>query len=137
MYKRILVPLDGSEHAEAVLPFVCMLARASGAEIILLRVSEYPLEIYPTSCDYSPADPRLAEAIEFKKMPVRNEVKRYLKHIALNLEKEGYQVITEVRDEPVVESILNATEYLCADLITMATHTDSRRTHWLIVSLVL
>ncbi len=88
MYKRILVPLDGSEHAEAVLPFVCMLARVSGAEIILLRVSEYPLEIYTTSCYYSPADPRLAEAIEFKKMPVRNEVKRYLKHIALNLEKE-------------------------------------------------
>ena len=137
MYKRILVPLDGSEHAEAVLPFMCMLARVSGAEIILLRVSEYPLKFYTTNCYYSPADPRLAQAIERKKMPVRNEVKRYLKHIALNLEKEGYQVITEVRDEPVVESILNATEYLCADLITMATHTYSRYTHWLIVSLVL
>jgi len=45
--------------------------------------------------------------------------------------------MTEVCEGPVVESILSATEHQSVDLITMATHTYSRRTHWLIVSLVL
>jgi nucleotide-binding universal stress UspA family protein len=37
-YHRVLVPLDGSPLAEAVLPFVSRLARPLGLEIALLRV---------------------------------------------------------------------------------------------------
>ena len=42
MYKTILVPLDGSELAELVLPHVEMLAKGGvePAEVILLRVCE-------------------------------------------------------------------------------------------------
>jgi nucleotide-binding universal stress UspA family protein len=134
MYKRILVPLDGSEYAEAVLPFVCLLARGSDAEIILLRVAEYPLEIYPSTYMYPPVDPRRSEAVENKKTPFRNEVEHYLEYLAQNLTSEGHSVITDVCDGPVVEAILRATEYHCVDLIAMATHTDVRRTHWLIGS---
>ena len=36
MYRKILVPLDGSDLAEAVLPHVEMLAKADGGEVILL-----------------------------------------------------------------------------------------------------
>ena len=35
MYEKILVPLDGSEMAEMVLPFVCTMAMDNNAEIIL------------------------------------------------------------------------------------------------------
>jgi nucleotide-binding universal stress UspA family protein len=38
MAKRILVPLDSSEHSEAVLPLVADLARAAGATVRLLHV---------------------------------------------------------------------------------------------------
>jgi nucleotide-binding universal stress UspA family protein len=110
MYKRILVPLDGSEKAEKILPFTCMLARDNSAEIILLHVAEYPLEIYPTSYEYSYVDTRLAEVINHKKIRFRCEVKNYLANIAKNLEKEGFKVRTEVCEGPVVESILSATE---------------------------
>ena len=38
MYDRILVPLDGSEVAETVLPFVACLARGLNARVTLLTV---------------------------------------------------------------------------------------------------
>lgn len=41
MAKRILVPLDTSEHSESVLPLVADLARAAGATVRLLHVTPY------------------------------------------------------------------------------------------------
>jgi nucleotide-binding universal stress UspA family protein len=41
MAKRILVPLDTSEEADAVLPLVADLARAAGATVRLLHVTPY------------------------------------------------------------------------------------------------
>jgi nucleotide-binding universal stress UspA family protein len=38
MFKRILVPLDGSEHAERAIPVAARIARISGGTIIFLRV---------------------------------------------------------------------------------------------------
>ena len=38
MFRRILVPLDGSALAEAILPQVEELAGLHGAEVVLLRV---------------------------------------------------------------------------------------------------
>src|SRR5215469_11470295 len=38
MLKRILVPLDGSEHAERAIPVAARIARVSGGTIIFLRV---------------------------------------------------------------------------------------------------
>jgi nucleotide-binding universal stress UspA family protein len=43
MFRRILVPLDGSELAEHALPVAARLARASGGSIALLRVVSSPL----------------------------------------------------------------------------------------------
>lgn len=40
MHDRILVPLDGSRLAEEVIPYAVALARATGAELALLRVAE-------------------------------------------------------------------------------------------------
>jgi nucleotide-binding universal stress UspA family protein len=38
MYKRILVPVDGSETAEAILPFAEKVAGPVDGEVILLHV---------------------------------------------------------------------------------------------------
>jgi len=135
MYKKILVPLDGSEQAEGVLPITCMLAKDCRADIVLVRVAEYPLEIYPTSYEYPYIDTKLAEVLDHNKSDFRREISDYLANIAQNLEKEGFKVITEVCEGPVVESILNATEYLGVDLITMATHSERKREYWLIGSI--
>ena len=42
MYKRVIVPLDGSELAEQALPNATQLARASSASILLVSVVGYP-----------------------------------------------------------------------------------------------
>ena len=38
MFKRILIPLDGSERAEQALPVAARIARGSGGSVILLQV---------------------------------------------------------------------------------------------------
>lgn len=38
MFRRILVPLDGSETAASILPQVRRILRRDGSEVILLRV---------------------------------------------------------------------------------------------------
>ncbi|HEX6645091.1 MAG TPA: universal stress protein, partial [Gemmatimonadales bacterium] len=42
MYKRVIVPLDGSEMAERALPHATALARASDASILLISGVGYP-----------------------------------------------------------------------------------------------
>ena len=40
MYKRALVPLDGSPIAEAIIPFILEIAGPLDMEVVLLRVVE-------------------------------------------------------------------------------------------------
>jgi len=51
MYKKILVPLDGSKRAEMILPHVEELAHRFDASIFLLRVIE-PIKVFPTTQGY-------------------------------------------------------------------------------------
>lgn len=44
MYKRILVPLDGSHFSEEVIPYAAGLAAVHGTELTLLRVVDKPAE---------------------------------------------------------------------------------------------
>ena len=43
MYKKILVPLDGSDMAEEILDPVEQLAKGFGSKVLLLQVDEAPL----------------------------------------------------------------------------------------------
>ena len=47
MFKRILVPLDGSARAESALPVAARIARASGGVIVLMQVVNMPVEYGP------------------------------------------------------------------------------------------
>ncbi len=49
---QILVPLDGSSLAEVALPNAVELAQTSGAQLLLLRAPEAPVEL-PLSKDGS------------------------------------------------------------------------------------
>src|SRR3546814_13202720 len=42
MYKRILVPLDGSTYSEEVIPYAAGFAAIHGTELVLLRVVDKP-----------------------------------------------------------------------------------------------
>ena len=59
MYKKILVPLDGSKRAESILPYVEDLAHCFGSQIMVLvlartlRSTSQPLEIFLLEMDSS------------------------------------------------------------------------------------
>jgi nucleotide-binding universal stress UspA family protein len=125
MYKRILVPLDGSPVAEAVLPQAQMLAECSGGEIILLSVIVHP------HYDYYIPDPALAATVHNTE---HEESKAYLERMAAQLSAKGTPVRTELCEGRVAESILDYADSMQADLIAMSTHGRSGVGRWILGS---
>jgi nucleotide-binding universal stress UspA family protein len=111
--KRILVPLDGTEESEAVLPHVVRLAQLSGAEIVLTRVATAPFDIAVTIG---------VEALKDYLHRLRDQAETYLIAVKRTL-PEGLRV-TCVADssERVPQGIINIANAERADLIAMATH---------------
>ncbi|MBI4841659.1 MAG: universal stress protein [candidate division NC10 bacterium] len=108
MFTRILVPLDGSPLAEAILPEVVDLARLHGAEVLLLRVA---LVHALPSVDQTEAQVRAVE-----------EAEGYLAEIERRLAAQGLPVRGAVRYGRAVEEILDHAQWQRADLIAMSTH---------------
>ncbi len=108
MFARILVPLDGSPLAEAILPEVGELAALHGAEVVLLRVAL--VHILP-GVDQTDAQVRAVE-----------EAERYLADVERHLATRGIRVTSAVRYGHAVEEILDHAQSAGADLIAMSTH---------------
>lgn len=131
MYQRILVPLDGSEHAESALSLASTLASSYDAEIILLRVVEYPFEVY-ASAVYSRfyphplASPGLDEKTRAKKEVIYNRVKGYLERISSRIKTSTPKVMIEIQEGPVVDGILSSIAELEIDLVVMSTTGEDR-----------
>lgn len=117
MYKRILVPMDGSPLAEAVLPHVQPLAKSFGTEVVLLQVMAEPAEAFTV-----PTSP-LSPPKSVRKNQTR--IKTYLKKVCANLEREGINATYLIRSGGVPETILEVANLMQADLIAMSTHGHS------------
>ncbi|ABY35895.1 MAG TPA: universal stress protein [Chloroflexus aurantiacus] len=124
MYRHILVPLDGSELAEQVLPHVHALAANEGTTKITLLRAVPP--IFTTSVDYSGMLATTTEAIT----QMEQEALDYLKHIAKQFQSEGYEVHTEISALPPAEAIIEYAENHNVDLIVIATHGRSGLSRW-------
>jgi nucleotide-binding universal stress UspA family protein len=115
MYKRILVPLDGSPRAEAILPHAEELAACLDAKVVLLRVFEP---------DFSLVDPygHPPEFYEALREKWQDEVKSYLEAIRETLSRKGLRVRALIEGGPVVSTIIKVAERESSDLIAMASH---------------
>lgn len=114
MYKKILVPLDGSELAEQVLPHVSQLAGCTGAEIVLLRVPSEPV--------YDYVAPNTEVVLEMRR-DIEMGAQVYLDEIATELRAMNLAVSTlVVWGAPVQDTILQVAREINADLIAMSTH---------------
>lgn len=114
MYGRVLIPLDGSEPAEAILPFAEQVAGPLDAEVCLLRVVEPmpPMVGLGTGGVVGPDVLALRQA----------EAKQYLAQVAERLTGRGLRVQTRLTfGVPEVE-ILEVATAEKADLIAMSTH---------------
>jgi nucleotide-binding universal stress UspA family protein len=107
-FERILVPLDGSDCAENVLPKVEKLAKDLKATIALLRVV--------IAYSFPGADPTDAE------VKVVREAEQYLSNVEEGLKKKGLKVDSHVRYGNDAEEILDHAAQKDIDIIAMTTH---------------
>ncbi|MCP5059669.1 MAG: universal stress protein [bacterium] len=124
--RRILVPIDFSEHAEPVLEWAAHLAAEHGSEIILLHAYHLPVEFQQLEGAYLPQDfwdtvkdegqqglATHAEALRSRGIQVRSVV------------REGYPA-TVIEEEAAAEGV---------DLIVLGTHGLSGLKHLLLGSI--
>ena len=126
VFKRVIVPLDGSALAEKVLPHVTALAREITFKTVLLRA--YNLrQVISTLEDYIP-DWDLLE------IQAREEAKAYLQSKARELKAQGAIEVSSLASgkEPALEIIDLAAEP--DSLIAMCTHGRSGLKRWVLGS---
>lgn len=124
--ETLLVPLDGSELAESVLPHVEALAKQrnpEGMKAVLLTVCEPPVN--PV---YDPQGMPLDWPDHMERS--KSEAKKYLNGVAGRIERAGLAVSVEIVGGEVAEGIIESAERNAADLIVMATHGRSGIKRW-------
>jgi nucleotide-binding universal stress UspA family protein len=115
MYNTILVPLDGSLRAEAVLRHVEELAHRFQAVVVLLRVVDMGPPIGAVEKAYS-----MLRRQELEQRT--SEANAYLAGIQGELREKGIEARALVVSGPVVEAIIRTAEREGADLIALASH---------------
>jgi len=113
VYRRVLVPLDGSPVAEAIVPFILQIAGPLDIAVRLLAAVE-------------PIQPTMAEDPGFvmtQDLDARTRsAEEYLAPIAAALRGRGIDTEWEVRRGSAAAAILAAAKAWGADLIAMSTH---------------
>jgi nucleotide-binding universal stress UspA family protein len=113
MYKRVLVPLDGSRLAEGILPFILQIAGPLDLEVVMVFVVK-PI-----------APPAIEETTHFTVYDPAaklKEAREYLAPVAAGLQQQGIRVISDVRRGEPVSEIVAAARETRADIIAMTTH---------------
>jgi nucleotide-binding universal stress UspA family protein len=126
MYKRILVPLDGSELAEQILPYLRIIGKRLQAQVELLRVFD---PVSPVL-----ADPSHGRYLDQIATSFQNQTRDYLEGVALSLRKDGLTVSSIVHEGYPASFIVSEAEREPATLIAMSTHGRSGITRWMLGS---
>jgi nucleotide-binding universal stress UspA family protein len=127
MYQRILVPLDGTTHAERALPVAARIARASGASMVLLQVADAPVE-YGALSKYPSPITKENLAVE------RTGDSGYLATVAESDELQGIEITTEVLAGAILPTLISAVQAKGIDLIVMCSHGDTGLKRWMLGS---
>ena len=121
--QHILVPLDGSQTAEQVLPSAALVARAVGAQICLFQVPiVQPATSFGGEWFFLPTTGEFDED--------ERQALAYLEGVAEGLRDKGLQVSTATQIGPVAESIIEYAEANQVDLIAMCTHGRTGLARW-------
>ena len=124
MYKRMLVPLDGSKLSEVVFPYAKELAGRLGLNVILLHVHDpEEVETVPLHRAY----------IEHKAEVIRRQSEKVQTKVGIG-EAGTVQVRGELAAGCPADEILRYAEENDVDLILMATHGRSGIRRWVMGS---
>jgi nucleotide-binding universal stress UspA family protein len=124
VYDSMLVSLDGSEIAAAILPYATELAKRCASHVTLIRVVESMAQAMAT---LAPAEPMAAtpQAIENVSEGIEAEeaaARAYLSHEATQLSAAGLQVDWIVVSGPAGAAIVRYAEEKSINLIAMSSH---------------
>ncbi len=121
MQEKIIVPLDGSKVAEAVLPYVEEIAAKmypdTMVDVTLMKVIPATKFNIPTR-DRSAQAPQKPDELE----EIHKEALQYLEMMAESLRPKFSKVNTLVAIGKTAEEIVNAAMEKKADVIAMSTH---------------
>ena len=124
MYKRILIPLDGSPLAEQALPHAIALAKCFQSELVLLQV-HIPLPRPPSTTEASLRRAEKATAVF---------IREYLESVSTDLQEQGITVeMVTVEGRPHFQ-IIQYAESNQVDLIVMCSRGQSGLSRWMIGS---
>ena len=124
VYSRIVVPIDGSELAEQVLPHVVGLSRAlGGLPVTLIQVAHSPLPHHGLPEDFGYAEEILKE--------VEAKATEYLNEVGRKLRDQGVPSVEQrvVRGD-IAENILQVVRESPESLVAMASHGRSGLARW-------
>ena len=125
MYKKILVPLDGSPLAEKALDHAVRMARAFDSEIILFEVVHF-MPIY--------GSPELVAPLLVDEKQ-RELAEKYLAKVAREIEAKGVKVRSLVKTgQQVAIEIIDFAKENRVDLIIMSTRGRSGISRWVLGS---
>jgi nucleotide-binding universal stress UspA family protein len=124
--RRVVLALDGSEHAEHILAHAERLAKGRpDAELVLLRAvhSVVPTDPAPEGSGAEHESLALLDKVRSLQTKLRQDAEAYLRQVAESLRQRGLQARTDVvvEDDPA-GAILREAEAIRADLIALETH---------------
>jgi len=122
----ILVPLDFSEHAAAVLDWAAHLAEEHGSRIVLFHAYHLPVEFQQLEGAYLPPD---------FWANVKSEAEANLERYAAELRQRGITVEAIVAEGYAATAIVDEVENQSADLVVLGTHGLSGLKHMLLGSI--
>ncbi|TLF49546.1 universal stress protein [Halomonas urmiana] len=118
MYTSILVPLDGSSHAEKALTVAAQLARGTGVTLHLMTVAEFPPDNIGLFTGGT-AEPFSEEDREKLAAGMKDEARKIIDQARGAVDLEGIEVEEVVRQGRPAECINEAAESLGVDAIIM------------------
>jgi nucleotide-binding universal stress UspA family protein len=126
--KTVIVPLDGSDVAERILPLVTSLARAMDLDVVLVRAYNIPYSVYSGSDGYS--------AIDFEELTasLKEEAAQYLEKKSEELKKQGLKVSYVAKEGLSADEIIALGRATPENLIAMSSHGRSGVRRWVLGS---
>jgi nucleotide-binding universal stress UspA family protein len=124
--QRILVPVDFSENARAVLEWAAHLAEEHASRVVLLHVYHLPVEFQQLEGAYLPPD---------FWSNVKNEAEQQIGRYAADLRGRGIEVEALVREGYPATVIIEEAESQGADLVVIGTHGHTGLKHLLLGSI--
>lgn len=129
MFNRIMIPLDGSELAEAALPIAKRIALALDSEVHLVSVPEDELTVSQRIVGYTwiGAEKRLED--------IREERRAYLAEVKERFSAENIPTHTKLLKGDVATALIEYASAIEADLVVMCTHGRTGLTRWALGSI--